>query len=90
MDPPLPKPTKKFEEEEKQENEMMRNFKVKISNIEITNNTKEVFDPFIRFIFGGSFFTEIKKRGKDSSVYLPQGQYGLIHYTDVANFLESG
>lgn len=53
------------------ENEMMRSFRVKITNIEITNNSKEVIDPFIRFIIGGSFFTEIKKRGSNSSVYVP-------------------
>lgn len=90
VDPPLPLPDKKFEEEEKNDNELVRSFRVKISNIEIANNTKEVFDPFIRFIIGGSFFTEIRKKGKDETVYVPQGELGIIHLTDVANFLEPG
>ena len=69
--PPLPKPTKKFDPEDKKENELLRQFRVKISNIEIVNETKEVIDPFIRFIIGGSYFIEIKKKGKDETVYLP-------------------
>jgi len=70
VDPPLPKATKKFDEDEKKDNELLRQFRVKISNIEITNEKKEVIDPFIRFIIGGTYFTQIKKRGKDD-VYLP-------------------
>ena len=69
---------------------MLRTFRVRISNVEIINETKEVMDPFIRFIFGGSFFTELKKRGKDNTIYIHQGQLGIIHMTDVANFLEGG
>ena len=88
--PPLPKPGKKFDPEEKKENELLRQFQVKISNIEITNERKEVIDPFVRFIIGGSFFTQIKKRGKDDIIYLPQGDLGIVHTTDVANFLEGG
>ena len=45
---------------------------------------------FIRFIFGGSYFTEIKKRGKDDTIYINQGELGIIHMTDVAAFLEGG
>ena len=90
MHPPLPKPGKKFHPEEKKENELLRQFKVRISNIEITNERKEVIDPFVRFIIGGSFFTQIKKRGKDALTYLPQGDLGIVHTTDVANFLEAG
>jgi len=63
--PPLPKPNKKFDPDEKMSNELLRQFKIKISNIEIINEKKEVIDPFIRFIIGGTFFTQIKKRGKD-------------------------
>lgn len=70
VDTPLPLPTNKFDPEIKKENELLRSFRVKISNIEIVNETKEVIDPFIRFIIGGSFFTEIKKRGSDK-IYLP-------------------
>lgn len=86
--PPLPKPTKKFDPEDKKENELLRQFRVKISNVEIVNETKEVIDPFIRFIIGGSYFIEIKKKGGDETVYLPQGELGIIHMTDVAKFLE--
>jgi len=86
--PPLPKPTKKFDPEDKKENELLRQFRVKISNVEIVNETKEVIDPFIRFIIGGSYFIEIKKEGGDETVYLPQGELGIIHMTDVAKFLE--
>ena len=63
---------------------------MKISNIEIVNETKEVIDPFIRFIIGGSYFIELKKRGKDETIYIPQGKLGIIHMTDVAKFLEGG
>ena len=58
--PPLEKPTKKFHPEDKKENELLRQFKVKISNIELVNETKEVIDPFIRFLIGGTFFIEVK------------------------------
>jgi hypothetical protein len=59
-------PNKKFDPEVKKENELLRQFQVKISNIEITNETKEVIDPFIRFIIGGTYFIEIKKRGSET------------------------
>jgi hypothetical protein len=71
LDPPLPKPNKKFDPEEKKDSELLRSFKVRISNIEIVNETKEVIDPFLRFIIGGSYFVEIKKRGAEDKVYLP-------------------
>ena len=86
--PQVPKPAKKFHPEEKNENEMLRQFRVKISNIEIINETKQVIDPFIRFIIGGNFFIEVKKRGKDEVIYLPQGDLGIVHSTDVINFVE--
>ena len=70
LDPPLPLPSKKFDPDIKKENEMLRTFRVKISNIEITNETKEVLDPFLRIIFGGGFFTELKKKGKDETIYI--------------------
>ena len=73
LDPPLPLPSKKFDPDVKKENEMLRTFRVKISNIEITNETKEVLDPFLRIIFGGGFFTELKKKGKDETIYIHQG-----------------
>ena len=66
-------PSKKFDPEEIKENTMLRTFRVRISNVEIINETKEVMDPFIRFIFGGSFFTELKKRGKDNTIHIHQG-----------------
>ena len=88
--PPLPKPGKKFDPEEKKENELRRMFQVKISNIEIVNERKEVIDPFLRFIIGGSFFTLVKKRGKDDIIYIPTGELGIVHSTDVAKFLEGG
>ena len=75
--PPLPKPTKKFDVEEKKENELLRQFRVRISNIEITNESKEVIDPFVRFIIGGDHFTEIKKRGKEE-LYIRYGNPGII------------
>lgn len=86
--PPLAKPSKKFHPDEKNENEMLRQFRVKISNIEIANETKQVIDPFIRFLIGGNFFIEIKKRGKDETIYLPQGELGIVHSTDVTKFVE--
>lgn len=58
-----------------------------ISNIEIVNESGEVLDPFIRFIVGGSYFIELKKRG-GSNNYIPQGKLGKIHVTDVIKFLE--
>jgi hypothetical protein len=87
-DTPLPNPTKKFDPEEIDENTLLRQFRVKIENIEIVNETKEVLDPFLRFIIGGNYFIEIKKRGKDEVIYHPQGDIGIIHLTDVCRFLE--
>jgi hypothetical protein len=86
--PPLAKPSKKFHPDEKNENEMLRQFRVKISNIEIANETKQVIDPFIRFLIGGNFFTEVKRRGKDDVIYVPQGELGIVHLTDVTKFVE--
>ena len=85
----MPKPVKKFDPEEKKENELMRSFRVRISNIEIVNETKNVMDPFIRFIIGGSFFTQIKKRG-DADIYENYGSLGIIQNTEVVKFLEGG
>jgi hypothetical protein len=87
--PPLPKPNKKFAPDDKLENELLRQFRIKISNIELVNEKKEVIDPFIRFIIGGTFFTQIKKRGKDE-IQIPQGELGIVHTTDVIKFLEGG
>ena len=70
-DPPLPKPGKKFDKEEKKENELLRRFWVTISNIEIVNESSDVVDPFIRFMIGGDYFIELKKRGSDTTVYIP-------------------
>ena len=67
----------------------MRSFRIKISNIEIINETKDVMDPFIRFIIGGSFFTQIRKKGNDD-IYVNQGTLGIIHNTEVTKFLEGG
>ena len=64
-------PSKRFDPEDKKENELLRQFRVVIQNIEITNQSKEVFDPFIRFIIGGSYIIELKKRGKDENIYIP-------------------
>jgi len=47
-----------------------------------------VIDPFMRFLIGGDFFIEVKNKGKDQKVYLPQGTLGIVHMTDVAKFLE--
>ena len=69
----MPLPSKRFDPEDKKENELLRQFRVIISNIEITNQSKEVFDPFIRFIIGGSYIIELKKRGKDETIMIPQG-----------------
>jgi hypothetical protein len=86
-DAPLSKPTKKFGQDEKKENELLRQFRIKISNIEITNDRKEVIDPFIRFIIGGDYYTLIKKRGKEDIV-LHYGELGKVHTTDVIKFVE--
>jgi hypothetical protein len=32
----------------------------------------------------------LKKRGAEETIYIPQGQLGIIHMTDVAKFLEGG
>ena len=83
----MPLPAKKFDPEIKKENELLRQFRVKISNIEMVNETKEVLDPFMRFIIGGSYFVEVKKKGLDT-IYIPQGKLGIIHMTDMVKFLE--
>ena len=85
--PPLAKPNKKFGSEEKSDNELLRQFRIKISNIEITNEKKEVMDPFIRFIIGGDHYTLVKKRGKEE-ILLHYGELGKVHTTDVIKFLE--
>lgn len=86
-DPPLPKPSKKFDSEEKESNELLRQFKVKITNIEVINESKSVMDPFIRIIIGGTYFIQIKNRGQNV-VYEKQGFRGVSHVTDVITFLE--
>jgi hypothetical protein len=71
------------------ENEMIRRFAVHLSNIEIINQSSDVIDPFVRFIIGGDFFIELKKRG-DSFIHVKQGELGLVHMTNWIKFLESG
>jgi hypothetical protein len=62
---------------------------VRISNIEIINETKDALDPFIRFIVGGSFYILIKNRGKNE-VHEKKGKMGVVHTTEVCKFLEPG
>ena len=62
---------------------------MKITNIEIVNESKDVLDPFIRFIIGGNHFVLVRKKGS-SNVYIPHGHIGIIHCTDVTKFLEGG
>jgi hypothetical protein len=47
IDPPLPKSSNKFEIEEKKKLELVRRWRVSIKNIEITNTSGKVIDPFV-------------------------------------------
>lgn len=38
---------------------MIRRFKVKIEDVEITNISGKTMDPFIRFTLGGDFYVSI-------------------------------
>ena len=68
---------------------MIRQWRVSITNIEIVNETAEPFDPFIRFIIGGDYYVNLKKKGGDY-IKIPTGQMGKVFCTECINFLEAG
>ena len=54
--PPEAKTLKKYEAEEKKDMELVRRWRVVIEDIEITNQSPKLINPFIRFTLGGNYY----------------------------------
>lgn len=67
----------------------MRRWRVIIEDIEITNQTPNIINPFIKFIVGGDYRIYIKKL-KSGNKYLPEGTKGISQFTDKINYLDAG
>ena len=57
-DPAL-KTRKKYEAEEKLDMELVRRWRVVIEDIEITNQSPKLMNPFIRFTLGGNYYVSV-------------------------------
>jgi len=55
----LPKTLEKYESHEKHEFEMLRQWKVVIQDIEITNHSHELISPFVKFTIGGNYYVSM-------------------------------
>jgi hypothetical protein len=53
---PTPKTTEKYYKEDKLQNELVRQWKVIIEDIELTNHSASTMSPFIRFTIGGNYY----------------------------------
>ena len=85
--PPEPKTEEKYTSEDKLEHELVRRWRVVIQDIECINQTKDIINPFVKFIFGGDFYVDIKKM-KSGNKYLPKGTKGISQFTDKINYLD--
>ena len=52
----MPKTTEKFLQEDKDNNELIRQWRVSIEDIEIINHSGKVMSPFVRFTIGGDYY----------------------------------
>ena len=59
-----------------------------ISDIDITNLTSKVINPFIRFTIGGDYTIETLVLGDGSKKYLHSGSPGPMKISDVVSYVE--
>ena len=88
--PPEPKTQKKYEADDKKDMELVRRWRMVIEDIEITNKTSRLMNPFIRFTIGGDYYVDIKELANKSKIYLPHGEKGVVQMTHVLRYLEPG
>jgi hypothetical protein len=62
---------------------------VNISDIEITNLTSHVLNPFLRFTIGGTYCIETLVLGDGKKQYLQKGTSGPQKISDKVSYLES-
>lgn len=67
----------------------MRLWEVRIGDIEITNLTSRVLNPFIRFTIGGTYCIETMMLDKGEKKYLRKGKPGPVVISDVLSYLET-
>lgn len=71
------------------ENDRVRLWEVRIYDIEITNLTAHVLNPFLRFTIGGTYCIETLMLDKGEKKYLHKGTPGPQRITDQLSYLES-
>ena len=54
--PPVEKTEEKYSEDDKREHELVRQWRVVIEDIQITNDTSNIINPFVKFIVGGDYY----------------------------------
>ena len=59
-----------------------------ISDIEITNLTTRVINPFLRFTIGGTYCIETLVLGDGEKKYLHKGSPGPMKISDLVSYLE--
>jgi hypothetical protein len=77
-------PTRLFTEKEKLKFEAVRRWNIQIKEIEITNYTKEIVSPFLKFNLGGTYCAEMYKKGKSWEAHYTGGSNDPetnCHYT---------
>ena len=87
-DQPVPLPAHPLTKAEKEENELVRLWRVCIEEIQITNYGK-MCSPFVKFTVGGNFFITIKRNAAGKMMRIPKGTAGEPVYTEVLNDLDN-
>jgi hypothetical protein len=59
-----------------------------ISNIEITNLTSQILNPFVRFTIGGTYYIETITLDQGKKTYVHHGTPGTQRITDLVSYLE--
>ena len=84
----MPKPDKKFDQSDKKSHELVRRWLVHIYQIEVTNLSGRIFDPFVQLIIGGDYYVEINKTSSGKSQHNHHGERGVIYQSDVLRFVQ--
>jgi hypothetical protein len=56
---PMAKTTDKYYKDDKDQNELIRQWKVLIEDIEIINQSGKIMSPFVRFTIGGDYHVRL-------------------------------
>lgn len=82
-DAPFPLASNKVKKKEDMENNLLRRWKVEIFDIQFTNKSGDVVNPFVQFIIGGDYRIEYKKTSSGGVVKEEKGNMGLVFKSNV-------